>query len=250
MISCNHIVPGGGTTATPLNLRKRVALLQRSVPLAGKRILDCGCGPGDYLIDLLGSGYDATGIEFDKKSVVEFQQKYPKYQDRIHQGDLEAIDLALFNEVLEHVPHDAKAVGEAFRVLKPGGIIAIFSPNRLYPFESHGVRLKATNKPLSIYTPFVPYVPRVIGEKVFSYWARDYWPAELQRIVTANGFKIIYTDFVWQTFENNSTQQPTAIANARSTLRTISSRLERTPILRMFGISQFIVGMKPGGTTK
>ncbi len=252
MLSYDHIGPGGGSTSTPLNLRKRMALLERSSSLSGKRILDCGCGPGGYLIEFLRAGYDAVGIEFDMQAVLGFKQRYPAYADRIFQGDLEHIgfpdnsfDFALFNEVLEHVPDDARAIGEAFRVLRPGGFIAVFSPNRLYPFESHAIGLKAAKRNLPVYTPLVPYVPRVIGEKIFTYWARDYWPSELRKIIREKGFKIIRTDFVWQTFENNSRLQPGWMASARPVLRRIASALERTPVLKAFGVSQFIIAMKP-----
>ena len=42
------------------------------------------------------------------------------------------------NEVLEHVDDDAQAVRESYRVLAPGGQMAFYVPNRLYPFETHG----------------------------------------------------------------------------------------------------------------
>ena len=47
-------------------------------------------------------------------------------------------DTILSHEVLEHVQDDRKAVQEMVRVLKPGGRIVIFAPNRWYPFETHG----------------------------------------------------------------------------------------------------------------
>jgi hypothetical protein len=49
--------------------------------------------------------------------------------------------------------------------------------------------------------PFVPYVPLRLGKKVFTYWARNYWPGELRRLVRRAGFTIVATDYVWQTFE-------------------------------------------------
>ncbi len=251
MSSFGNILPAGGATGTPLNLQKRIARIKASINLDGKKILDCGCGPGYYLIEFINSGHDAYGIEYETAKVAEFQNNFPVQKTRIRQGDLENIqypdnffDVALYNEVLEHVPDDGKAISEGFRVLKPGGLIVIFSPNRLYPFESHSVKLKATGKTLPVYTPFIPYVPEAIGRKIFVYWARNYWPSELRRMVEAKGFKIIETDFVWQTFENISNMQPKGFAKVKPILRKISSFLERTPILESFGVSQFIIARK------
>jgi len=40
-------------------------------------------------------------------------------------------------EVLEHTDRDSQVLKECFRVLKPGGFLVLFVPNKLYPFESH-----------------------------------------------------------------------------------------------------------------
>jgi SAM-dependent methyltransferase len=71
---------------------------------------------------------------------------------RVFQGDLQAInygdnewDYAMLNEVLEHVADDSKVLDEVYRILKPGGILFIFSPNRWFPFETHGVFLRIQN---------------------------------------------------------------------------------------------------------
>jgi ubiquinone/menaquinone biosynthesis C-methylase UbiE len=146
---------------------------------------------------------------------------------------------------LEHVPDDNKALSEAFRILRPGGYVAVLSPNRLFPFESHSVKLRISNSTLPVYIPFIPYIPMSIGNHIFLYWARNYWPAELRRKIRNQGFEIVETDFIWQTFENISNMQPQGIMKAKTSLRRISDLLERTPILRSFGISQFILAKKP-----
>jgi len=62
-----RIEPAGGDTATPLNLRKRLALIERfAAPLGKRRVLDCGCGAGEYVRALRACGADAFGIEFDE----------------------------------------------------------------------------------------------------------------------------------------------------------------------------------------
>ena len=48
-------------------------------------------------------------------------------------------DIVFLNEVLEHVEDDKRTISESIRVLKVGGKIIIFAPNRLFPFETHGI---------------------------------------------------------------------------------------------------------------
>jgi SAM-dependent methyltransferase len=245
-----EIQAAGGDTATPLNLQKRLDWISAvAVPLRGKSAIDCGCGAGEYVRALTNLGADAWGIEYSAEKIDEAVRLGGLPEGRVAVGDIEAIgfaddhfDIALVNEVLEHVPHDDRGIREVHRVLKPGGVALIFSPNRLYPFETHGVSLRSGTK-VPHYTPFVPYVPVRLG--LFQYWARNYWPWELRALVRAGGFSIERCAYVWQTFENISGHQPRLIAALRPPLRAIARALEATPGLRAFGVSQLIVARKP-----
>ena len=64
-----EIVPAGGDTATPLNLRKRLGFIMRHGGTAGGRLLDCGCGAGDYVVALRRLGREAFGVEFQEEKV-------------------------------------------------------------------------------------------------------------------------------------------------------------------------------------
>jgi SAM-dependent methyltransferase len=244
-----EIQVAGGDTATPLNLQKRLDLIRAVAgPLQGKSAIDCGCGAGEYVRALAALGVDAWGIEYNAEKIGEAQRLGELPEGRVAVGDIEAIefaderfDIALVNEVLEHVPRDDRGIREVHRILKPGGVALIFSPNRLYPFETHGVSLRSGAK-VPHYTPFVPYVPVRLG--LFQYWARNYWPWELRALVRAGGFSIERCAYVWQTFENISGRQPRWIAALRPLLRAIARALEATPVLRAFGVSQLIVARK------
>jgi hypothetical protein len=80
------------------------------------------------------------------------------------------------------------------------------------------------------------------------FWARNYWPGELRRLVREAEFDITHTDYVWQTFEGISNHQPALIARTKGLLRVLSRALERVPVLRTLGVSQVIVALKPGET--
>ena len=243
------IAPAGGDTATPLNLAKRLGVIERYAQVRGRRVLDCGCGAGDYVVALRRRGAEAWGIEFSQDKLATAARSVAGC---LSAGDLHAIafrdstvDVALMNEVLEHVPNDSLALREVYRVLRPGGRLLIFSPNRRYPFETHGAYLKRSRRRLPHYVPLVPYVPLPLATKVVDFWARNYWPGELRRLVCGAGFRITHTDYVWQTFEGISNHQPALITHTRGILRGIAGTLERVPLVRSMGVSQVIVARKP-----
>jgi len=247
----------GGDTATPLSLQKRIRYVQSVICGAPLSILDCGCGAGDYVHHFFARfGWDAWGVEYSQEKVAQARRDNPS-AERIRQGDLQQLDFpeatfdaALLNEVLEHVPDERRALREIHRVLRPGGQLILFSPNRWYPFETHGVYLGKTRRLLPPYVPFIPYVPVALGRRCFTYWARNYWQGELRALVRSQGFRIDRCDFFWQTFENISGRQPGFVRWVRPVLRAASTWLEGIPILRRFGVSQVVVARKAGPASK
>jgi SAM-dependent methyltransferase len=244
-----EIAAEGGDTATPRNLGKRVDLIEALLPpLAGLRLLDAGCGGGAYVHALAERGADARGIEYNEEKLTTTQSPARAALSRIFHGDIErtafgagSFDAVLLNEVLEHVPDDRAALREMHRLLRPGGALVVFSPNRLHPFETHGVFALHSGRRISHATPFVPWVPLALGRRLFRYWARNYWPLELRSLVRSAGFEIARRGFVWPTFENISGRQPAWMRNVLPLLRGVSALGERTPLLRGLGVSQWIL---------
>jgi SAM-dependent methyltransferase len=245
------IAIAGGDTAAPLNLEKRLRMLRPLLLRSKTRFIDCGCGAGEYVLALVRrDGVDAFGLEYSADKVTQ-ALRHESLEDRVRQGDLEAIpfpdahfDVAMLNEVLEHLPDERKALAEIRRVLRPGGALVVFSPNRWFPFETHGVVSRKTGRMIPPYVPLIPYIPLAIGRRFFQYWARNYWHRELRDLLVGAGFRIESTGYVWQTFENISGTQPAAIRVARPILRGMASVLERTPLLKQFGVSQVVVARK------
>jgi SAM-dependent methyltransferase len=242
-----HEIPiAGGDTAKPLALGKRLDILRRHLSPDRRRFLDCGCGAGDYVFALAELGLDPHGIEYDAAKV-ELGKRNPRHGHRLSQGDLQALaldseqwDYAMLNEVLEHVPDERAALREIHRVLKPGGILFVFSPNRWFPFETHGLHLKSGRR-VPHWMPFIPYLPLSLGNRIFDYWARNYWPGELSALVESAGFTVIERAYIWLTFEGISGRQPKVITVLKPLLRALANLLERVPLLRRFGVSQVLV---------
>lgn len=109
-------------------------LVEKYVPTGG-RILEAGAGSGRWLKALDDRGYEATGIELSEPDVERFRACYPDI--RFDHGNIEAMpyeggsfDAILSLGVIEHLfeGHD-RALHEAARVLKPGGVMLITVPH-------------------------------------------------------------------------------------------------------------------------
>ena len=245
-----EVHPAGGDTATPLNLRKRLRFLTNCGVRPGRRVLDGGCGRGEYVAALRRAGIEAFGVEFLADKVKAQVGGVPA--GTIVRADLQhlpyadgAFDVVFLNEVMEHVPDERLALAEAFRVLQPGGALIVLSPNRLFPFETHGVSLRRSGRQVPPSVPFVPYIPLGLGRKIFSYWARNYWPSELAELIASARFRIVSRGFLWQTFENISGRQPRLITISRPVLQLLAGLCERLPLIRRLGVSQAIVAERP-----
>jgi len=112
-------------------------------PTDDKLILDFPCGRGFYLNMLrYVSGARLVGAELDEAVVRKAQRNVGHLPDLgLMQANVYAMpfpentfDAVIMSEILEHVADDVAALCEAFRVLKPGGVVAITVPNADYPF--------------------------------------------------------------------------------------------------------------------
>jgi len=106
------------------------------------RVLDCGCGLGFHLMALskLGAGH-SFGVDHDLTSLSFAQKHLSGHRLGLCLGDVydlpyddESFDKVLLIEMLEHLEDDLCGLREAWRVMKPGGTLAVSVPYRDYPF--------------------------------------------------------------------------------------------------------------------
>jgi len=108
--------------------------------------LDVGCGTGFLSLELAARGHRVTGIDFAPQMLAEAKNKTAAQSVtvRFEEGDAEALrfpdasfDLVMTRHVLWTLPHPEQAIDEWFRLLRPGGRIAVvdsqFDPKVLEP---------------------------------------------------------------------------------------------------------------------
>jgi 2-polyprenyl-6-hydroxyphenyl methylase/3-demethylubiquinone-9 3-methyltransferase len=119
----------------------RVRYIERQAAgLAGKRVVDIGCGGGILAEALATHGAQVTGID-----MAELSLKVARLH--LHESELEVdyqlitaeafaeqhaaqFDIVTCLEMLEHVPDPAAIIGAAARLLKPGGCLVLSTLNR------------------------------------------------------------------------------------------------------------------------
>ena len=114
-----------------------VAVLERLVSPASKDMVDIGCGGGALVRDLTALGARVVGIDISESQLATARSRDPGSGARYLVGRAQALplgdgemDAAVFMRALHHVaPSDLPvALGEAARVLRPGGIVYVAEP--------------------------------------------------------------------------------------------------------------------------
>lgn len=100
---------------------------------ASGRLLDVGCGPGLFLEEASRAGYDVRGVDPSRSAVGSAPSHL---RGRIEVGTLpsagfpaESFDVVTMFDVFEHVYHPTEFAAEVARVLAPGGIAAVATPD-------------------------------------------------------------------------------------------------------------------------
>ena len=205
------------------------------------RILENGCGVGMYLEHLLPLGGEVFGLEFDFERVRESHHRSDKVTCAAGENlpyPANSFDLVLSHEVLEHVEDDQKSANEIFRVLKPGGRLLLFVPNRGYPFETHGFYWRGKYRFGNI--PLVNYLPRKWRNQLAPH-VRVYTKGDLEKLFSSLPVQYISRTILFGGYDN-LIERFGALGNL---LRFVLQGVEKTP-LRVFGLSHFWVMEKRG----
>lgn len=112
-----------------LTFRKHLQRLEKVTgPANGRQLLDVGAYIGVFVETALAAGWEAVGVEPSRWAarvaqeqglpVIEGTQDAPELQGRV-------FDVVTMWDVIEHVDDPAAELAKAYRLLKPGGFVAV-----------------------------------------------------------------------------------------------------------------------------
>ncbi|WP_158899137.1 bifunctional 2-polyprenyl-6-hydroxyphenol methylase/3-demethylubiquinol 3-O-methyltransferase UbiG [Burkholderia sp. L27(2015)] len=118
----------------------RLSWIDSHAPLAGKKVLDVGCGGGILTESMAKLGAHAKGIDLSSKAlgVADLHSLETGVNVSYEEISAEALadrepgsyDVVTCMEMLEHVPNPAITVAACAKLLKPGGTVFFSTLNR------------------------------------------------------------------------------------------------------------------------
>lgn len=204
---------------------RRVKMLTSGI-LPTHKVLELGCGTGDFTKEIVKTGAEVTAIDISpvlldiaRKNVSADNVSF--VEDNAYQmsfGDA-TFDFVIGSSVLHHLEIE-KAVAEIYRVLKPNGIMLFTEPNMMNP----QIALQKN----------IPYIKRKMGdspdETAFFRW-------KMAKLLRKNNFANVSV----KPFDFLHPSVPNRLINAVSKM---GNAFEKCPIIKEIAGSIFISATK------
>lgn len=98
----------------------------------GMKMLEPGCGRGEFLLNFKDLGLDVYGVDISPEAR-EYENDFPvevcDVENEILPFDDSTFDVIYSKSFIEHLYHPERYLKEAFRVLKPGGKLITLVPD-------------------------------------------------------------------------------------------------------------------------
>lgn len=117
----------------------------------GKRVLDAGCGIGDYAEWFLERGAEVVGVDASSEAITVARRRFGE-RATFYQGDLtdplafasdDEFDLVFSNLVFGHIERWRPALEEFRRVLAPDGAVVLTAIHPIRRYRRHGDELES-----------------------------------------------------------------------------------------------------------
>jgi 2-polyprenyl-3-methyl-5-hydroxy-6-metoxy-1,4-benzoquinol methylase len=130
----SHIGEGDLTRRhSPENRARHVQFLEElGTHVGGRRLLDVGCGDGQFLQSASEAGWQAFGIDLSEPAVGLCRNLgLDAAQIDFHSSTLDSrsFDVIVMSELIEHVPSPARFLARAAELLDAGGVLYLTTPN-------------------------------------------------------------------------------------------------------------------------
>ncbi len=126
-------------------------------PLPGERILDLGCGTGNFSLKLAAAGAVVTGVDLSEEMLRVAEKRANQEQRTIDflRGageslpfESESFDGVITMATLEFVDDPERVLGEMLRVTRPGGRVVVGAINRDSPWGELYTRIGKEGDPV------------------------------------------------------------------------------------------------------
>lgn len=158
------------------------------------RLLEIGCGEGDFLVEAEAAGWRVTGVEYAAAACETARGRLQKGE--VRHGELaqlkladEQYDLCVISDVLEHVRVPLDFLREIHRVLKPGGTLFVVTPS----IDSWSARFLRKNW-MEFKTEHLTYFDRQTLQTAL-------FKSGFREVIVQAGWKILNFDYVRKHFE-------------------------------------------------
>ncbi len=191
--------------------RQYLSEIQRYVGDASGRLLEIGCGDGDFLVEAEAAGFHVTGVEYAPAACEQARARLEGGE--IICGELEKagledaqFDLCVLSDVIEHVRDPLAFLREIHHLVKPGGAIFIATPS----LASWSAKLLKQN-----WMEFKPehltyFEPKTLETALFR--------TGYHQVIVQPGWKVLTFDYVAKHFERFPVPVLTPLVNLVSRL--------------------------------
>jgi ubiquinone/menaquinone biosynthesis C-methylase UbiE len=221
---------------------RRLQMIAKWTTLDNARVLEAGGGVGMYASQFRRRYTQSVELfDIELERVIEAQSETPTaivaaaeflpYPDNY-------FDTILSHEVLEHVVDDRASVAEMTRVLKVGGRMVIFVPNRWYPFETHGHY--RNGKYHFGNTPLINYLPNRWRNKLAPH-VKAYTKGNLRKLFAELPLKRVHHSRIYGGYDNIIAK----LGTPAKLIRDFLYLWEATP-LDTWALSHFVIMEKTG----
>ena len=219
---------------------RRLDIVRQHVDLENRVILDIGCGLGMYTEAFCRFSPHVYGVEVELARAVQAIGRtagvFQAVGEALPFAD-NTFDVVFNHEVLEHVADDRLVVREAVRVARQGGYVVTYAPNKLWPWETHGIYWRGKYHFGNI--PLVNYLPDPLRNRL-AWHVRAYTRRQLLDLFRDLPVEVRLHRIVYPGFDNVVHRFPALGRLVRAT----SYQLEKWPVADRFGLSHFLVVQK------
>jgi 2-polyprenyl-3-methyl-5-hydroxy-6-metoxy-1,4-benzoquinol methylase len=152
------------------------------------RVVDVGCGSGEFSAMAAAEGYSSVGLDVSEPSIEAARRLHPGIDYRVgdastlSESEPESFDVVTLWDVIEHVMRPHAVVADCAALLRPGGLIVMGTPNgdSLY------------DRAADVLYRAVPPLGKLMLQQRYSQWHLQIWTARtLGRLVRDHGFEVV-----------------------------------------------------------